>query len=651
MKFFPFLIILCALLLSTKVDAQTEVMAWSNITGIRVDGQLMEFETSIRAVSKGWTYQDATGKERRRTKYDREGNLQIVTSNIARCNFSQTVMENGKGSAVVSLVINPERDTVLEGLFFCVELPDKYFHGAKTTFTRTGKGVTTISKDDIRPAKDNVPMMVKANQIKAESPARYFQITLDNELNVFIRNADNSTELYIPLTGSRISRRQELGLTFTLNVGGTIDDTPAEIDIDTKHPGSLFEGFGGNFRLQNTRFDPAVIQYCLNNMRVSWGRVEMPWHLWHPDENSDPIAAAEAGNLHDHVRQSMEMARALAQRGMPVIISDWSAPAWAIIGDPADAFRNRSKGIYGYPLNPDKLQQIYKSIADYLAYLKQHNGVEPVMFSFNESDLGINVRHTGKEHAEFIKGIGAYFDSRGIATRLLLGDNSDATTFDFINPAIEDPATHKYIRAISFHSWRGCDDETLKKWAGAARKMNLPLIVGEGSTDAAAWNYPEIFFEPSFALNEINLYIRLCSLCQPLSILQWQLTSDYSVLAGMGIFGTDGPLRPTRRFWNLKQLASTPEASYSLPFTNSSDIVNCAAFGNIAKGEYAVHLVNNGAARKAIIKGVPADVKSMDIYVTDDTRGMEKTGTVEITDGTLELDLPPAAFVSLINKN
>lgn len=72
------------------------------------------------------------------------------------------------------------------------------------------------------------------------------------------------------------------------------------------------------------------------------------------------------------------------------------------------------------------------------------------------------------------------------------------------------------------------------EWAGASRTMNVPLIIGEGSTDAAAHQYPDIFNETTFALYEINLYTRLCALCQPLSILQWQLTPDYSVLWGDG---------------------------------------------------------------------------------------------------------------------
>jgi len=174
----------------------------------------------------------------------------------------------------------------------------------------------------------------------------------------------------------------------------------------------------------------------------------------------------------------MLMAQKLAKRGIPIIISVWSAPGWAIIGEERDAYRFRHQGIYGYPLNPQKLDEIYRSIGDYLVYLKQNYGVEPALFSFNESDLGINVRQTGEEHAELIKGLGAYFASRGITTKLLLGDNSDATTFDFILPAMYDPETYSYIGAVSFHSWRGCDDATLHKWAGAAKKLNLTADCG-----------------------------------------------------------------------------------------------------------------------------------------------------------------------------
>ena len=70
------------------------------------------------------------------------------------------------------------------------------------------------------------------------------------------------------------------------------------------------------------------------------------------------------------------------------------------------------------------------------------------------------------------------------------------------------------------------------------------------------------------------------------------MTADYSPLWGNGIFGSTGPLRPTQRFWNLKQLASTPEESFVLPITCDKTAINATAFGNIARGEYALQPVH-----------------------------------------------------------
>ena len=636
-----------------KIAAQTEVMAWSNITGIRVDGQLMEFESSLRVISANWTNINSTARERQRPKYDREGNKQTVNTKIGAISFIQVVEDTDKGTAKVKVTATSEADTTIEGAFFSIYLPEKIYSGGVIKIKNGSSSVRSSIEISALKSNDNSkPYKVSANGLIVETGKIKLDIDFDNASSIIIRNEPGTggIQLYIRLLSSRIKKRSTSEKTITIKSSGEIDHSPVEITIDAQNPGRKFDGLGGNFRLQNPSTDPQVIDYCLDNMRVAWGRVEMPWAFWQADENIDPIAEAMDGRLNPRVHAAMMMAQRLTKIGMPVIISDWSAPAWAILGDPRDAFRNRSKGIYGYQLNPDKTEKIYKSIGDYVQYMKDAYGVETSMFSFNESDLGINVRHTGQEHAEFIKGLGEHLAKRGLATKLLLGDNSDATTFDFIIPAMNDPHTHKYIGAVSFHSWRGCTDETLKKWAGAAKELNVPLIVGEGSTDAAAWNYPEIFSEESFAFYEINLYTRILSICQPVSILQWQLTADYSLLTGAGIFGTTGPLLPTQRFWNLKQLSATPAESFSLPLKISKEGINCAAFGNIARAEYAIHIVNNGAECKAMVAGIPKEVSLFEIFVTDKVKGMEKVGETSVTDGRIEFTLHKAGFTTLVSK-
>jgi hypothetical protein len=435
---------------------------------------------------------------------------------------------------------------------------------------------------------------------------------------------------------------------FSIFVSGTIDKTPVSFQMDPSKPGRPFIGFGGNFRLQNSRTDPEVIDYCLKNLDVRFSRVEMPWQLWQPEIDDDPIANAKAGNINSHVEKSMEMAQRLYKKGIPVILSAWSAPAWAVVGKPK--LRPSPDGVWGNPLDSTKTKEIYKSIADYIFYLKEKYGVEISLFSFNESDLGINIRQTAEEHDKLIKELGAYFVSRGLKTKMLLGDNSDATTYQFIYPALNDPETHPYIGAISFHSWRGWDKETLQKWADAATQLNKPLIVAEGSIDAQAWGYPQIFLEPSYALNEINLYVRLLSICQPESILQWQLTADYSLLAGGGIFGDTSKLRPTQRFWNIKQLSSTPENLQAVPISGDAKDISVAALGDDQKGIYAIHLVNNGASRGITIKGIPKKISQFKIFVTDKNRDMEEEKNVPVENGEATFTLKQASFTSLFSK-
>lgn len=214
---------------------------------------------------------------------------------------------------------------------------------------------------------------------------------------------------------------------------------------------------------------------------------------------------------------------------------------------------------------------------------------------------------------------------------------------------MSDSETLPYIGAVSFHSWRGWETETLQKWADVAVQVERPLIVGEGSTDAAAWKYPDIFQEQVYIMEEIVLYIRILAICQPQTILQWQLTADYSPLAGGGIFGDEGPLRPIQRFWNMKQLSSTPAGLAAIPITSNHKEVTCAALGDPKTNSYAIHVVNNGAQRKTTITGLPKKVKKLKVYVTNSNRNMEDTGEVTVLKGQVNLTLDPMSYVTLVS--
>ena len=640
------------------VSAQPEVAAWGNLTGIRIDGQLMRFNSSLCLIGPSMMDVTGTDKEKQRPVYRRDGDKQIVTTEVSQFSFAETVRETGQGTASINVKVKAVPDSTLSGVFICFDLPADQFAEAKVELIDST--ASTIEPIPLFPSRmGRFPASVRlrtflmqnsARGFRAVSGPRKLEVNTDQPAEVIIQwgnprfgNAD--TRIYLALMTGQTKDGQTSEKTFLVKTSGEIDRSPVRIAVDPEKPGRSFDGIGGNFRIQNEKLDPQVIDYCLENLNVRWARVEMPWRSWHPVESANPLEGARAGKLDENVKGAMSMAQKLATKHIPLIVSAWFPPSWAILGEPN--FRNEN-GIYGNPLNPRKMRSIIKSIGDYFVYLKEAYGVEPALFSFNESDLGINVRMTGEEHAEFIKKLGAYLASKELSTKLLLGDNSDATTIDFIQPALDDPATHQYIGAISFHAWRGCDNWTLSNWADASRELNVPLLIAEGGTDAQAHTYPDIFKEPTFAQDEIDIYVRACNIAHVKSILQWQLTSDYSLLSGEGMYGVEGALRPTQRFWNIKQLGMVPPGSFILPASCDKEDISCAAFGNIAEGTYVVHLVNHGASRPVVLTGLPESVHELRTYVTDSKRGMEEGKRIHVSNGEAKFTLDAFGFTSVM---
>jgi len=729
----------CAGCLGTAYG-QPETMAWGNLNGIRVEGHLFELNSSMAIAQPDWSSVFTTGREKQTNSYSRNGKIETVTvemrapreardadGNGWALDGKEVVEDTGPGAAKVDIQFTASQAANIAGAYWRFDLPAAQYSGGVVQLIEPVRAAERVSLAP-RLNDQNEYVNAMAKGLHFTSGRHEIEVTFNEPTQVLIRDdrrqGNYDLQVFMAVLNGKAAAGQTASKSFAVKVAGDIDHNPVTIALDASHPGQLFDGLGGNFRLQNPRTDPAVIDYNLQNLRVAWGRVEMPWRTWQPDESADPLAAARAGNLPTNIAQAMEMARRLAQKGMPVIVSAWAPPGWAILGGGGRGFggfgggagrggampggrggaqpgagaragaqpaaggrggaaagagaqpaaggrggaqlgaaagagagagRGRGgaavaqpEGLRGNPLNPEKMDQIKKSIADYLVFLKEKYGVEAAMFTFNESDLGIDVRQTPREHAEMIKTFGAYFASRGLATKLALGDTSDANPIDFIKPGLDDPEAAKYIGAVDFHSWRGCTDDLLKQWGAAARKLNVPLIVAEGSTDAAAYRYPQIFYEQSFALYEINLYLRILAIAQPRSILQWQFTADYSLLAGGGVFNDNGPLRPTRRFWNLKQLASTPPKSFALPVACNGPNLVCAGFGNIAEGVYTVHVVNNGAARPATLTGLPASVRELRLWVTDTQRGMVEGARVPVVDGKAELKLDPTSYTTVI---
>ena len=641
-------------ILTSNIFAQPETMAWGNLNGIRVEGQLIEFETSLALIGSTLLDVTQTAKEKQSPRYKLDDSQETITTSLDAISFTELVKDMGNGRVELNIEAKADSDTTIYGAFLCLDLPVAGFGEAKIELIDSTASkldpISLFNNRRWRRFSRNVQASVAGVRIAGNG--QQVVIMADKPTEIIVQRGNrffgsSNTRIYFSVMEGAATKGQTAGKIFTLTASGEIDKTPIKLVLDPRNPGREFDGIGGNFRIQDPDVDPQVIDYCLDNLNVTWGRVQMPWNNWHPVESVDPLQEARSGHLDPQVREAMLMAQRLSKMGIPIILSCWQGPRWATEGEPG--FGPRPDGLRGNPLDQKKIKSIVKSITSYILYLKEAYGVEAAMFSFNESDLGINIRQTGEEHADLIKKLGGYMASQGLTTKMLLGDNSDANTYWFITPAMEDPATHKYIGAISFHSWRGCDPWTLSIWADAAKQMNVPLLVGEGSTDAAAHRYPDIFLQKVFTLNEIDMYIRILNICQSRSILQWQLTSDYSVLTGDGIYNTKGKLKPTQRFWNLKQLGLTPSGSYYLDIESNRPHVQCVAFGDIADNVYSIHMVNTGATRQVVLSGVPDSVKQLQVYTTDESRSMKKGERIQVSDGIAKFTLDKTCFTTLVS--
>lgn len=608
----------------------------------------MEFETKICVLDSNLNEIAATGHYRVEPKFRREGQRQITSSTLGGIRFHQTVAATGPGAASIELALTALTNAAVAGGCFSIALPASTTREGTVEILGGAGAIETIPVARLGTRGESETFT--AREVRFKSAKGELAIKVARDLKIIVRRDEKDGSrvkaYFVALPGS-LNAGQQSSTVFELRAVEEIDRAVAAIRIDPSQPGRAFDGVGGNFRIQFSKQDPAIIEYNLANMRVAWARSCMWWQSWDPDEAANPLAVASAGQLKPKLLEQIRSDQNIARSGRPMIISTWDPPAWARLEG------KRRPGTYGDPLNPAKSDRIAESIAGYLLFLKQQFGIEAALFSFNEPDIGINVLQTPEEHVSMIKILGRKFAERGLATKLLLADTSNATkeALRLAQAAVNDVEARSYIAAVGFHTWGGCDTESLRGWAEVSRQLNVPLMATETGVDSEAHQNPDLFHEPGYQLQQADLYVRLLAICQPLNLLEWQLTADYSVLNGGGAYGWPGELRPTMRFWTLKQIGETPRGSFAIPAASSHRLVTVAAYADIGNRIYTVHLVNNGAARSAKLSGLPESVKELRVFVTDQNRGMSEQALVPVANGEATLELPACSFNSVFSRS
>ena len=281
---------------------QPEVMAWGNLTGIRVDGHLFELNSSMCVTQPDWSAVFTTGREKQTNNYARKGKIETVTvqmrGNGWALNGKEVVEDTGPGAAKIDIQFDSPQEANIAGAYWCLDLPAALFSGG--TVQLNGAVKPAPEKVSLAPGlKDqNEYVNGTASGLHFASGRREIEIAFNEATQILIRDnrRKGNYDLHVMmavLTG-KAAAGQTAAKSFRVKVAGDIDHNPVTVSLDAQHPGQLFEGMGGNFRLQNPNADPGIIDYNLKNLRVAWGRVEMPWSIWQPKETGDPLAAARA---------------------------------------------------------------------------------------------------------------------------------------------------------------------------------------------------------------------------------------------------------------------------------------------------------------------------------------------------------------------
>ncbi len=397
---------------------------------------------------------------------------------------------------------------------------------------------------------------------------------------------------------------------------------PVHLALDTSKPRFHFDGFGGDYCFGTSS---PIAAYTLDHLKIGWARVELKARQWD----------RERGNPGPEIRSDLETMRRLTQMHVPFVMSVWWLPERFY----TDAYE-KPRSEHFRIIDPEKWDDLLDLLGSYLLYAKQQYGVEPDLFSFNESNIGIYVGLTPETHDAAIKRIGAYFRKLGLKTKMLLGDaTGPRDTYKFALVAASDPDAMPFIGAVAFHSWGGGTPEQYRAWGDLAEWLNLPLLVTELGVDASAY-YTRAYDSFHYGLREAQMTQQLLLYARPRGTQFWEFTADY----GLARAGAGGAVEPTPRFWLVKQFTDlTPHGSDALTTSSDETAVLFTAFRK--QTSYALHILNMGAARQTAISGIP-DAQWQPIESTE-TAQYQRKPPLRSQAGTLQIELPAHSLVTL----
>jgi hypothetical protein len=432
---------------------------------------------------------------------------------------------------------------------------------------------------------------------------------------------------------------------FLLNLVGTSSAVTVALKVDTvKYV--LSGGIGGDYCFNITS---PICQTTLDSLNPACARVEFLAQQWEPDNKYNKADSISYDSINWNyfngrdasVRNNLLMAQKLTQRGIPYVMTIWSIPGW---------LANSNKGI-----SPNMWPAAAECIISYILYGKKNYNTEPDYFSFNESDIGINVLFTDTTTREFIRFMGPRFAAAGLKTKFALGDVSVMCSWNRLSDlTIKDTSLQKYIGVLAFHSWdQVCnnDPNVYNVINNYSRSLNIPVWCTEAGVNAFIWNNPTVLKSWDYGMREMRLYSQLLTNAQVQGICFWEYTDDYT-------------LPGNQRFYIMKQWSMTEKGSIALNSheypagtitlngnVNASDATVSASFHFMPflspdKKRLLIHLPNYTRKDTSItITGIP--VPSFDVVRTDSITGYAKQPSLTVTNNSVTVRMPALSLTTL----
>jgi hypothetical protein len=570
-----------------------------------IEGNLLVFQQGYTRTTTLWQLQEI-----KRTEEDGWQTIDgtLTTPDGKRLKVRQQFKADDASSTRVKLRVEAIDAVETDAVAYLLNVPVHLYDNG--TCVANGDARSPIALPERFTKKDlaSVGSLASVVFTSKSKPKSSIELRVDRERNGFVQdNRAFDSQTYgvgVQVYEGAMRAGDVAEQTFTIRAHEEPVTEAYRLVVDEPDPTRpAFTGIGGNFVYG---IDSAATRKSLEAFDLPWVRVGMELAEWEPtNDNTDPNAwnakrGVESDVAGSKLRKRFELDRELFRRVPPgrFIASVWYLPEWLYAEPmPSDQPRDRAGTV-----PEERWPELIECVVSYLLHMKERYGVEPALFSFNESDMGVHLKLNADETRKITIRLGEAFAKAQLSTKLLLGDSADPVEgLDQITPTMRDAAAMKHVGALGVHAWKAPPN----LWVKAATEAGLPLLITEVGADAEAWQDGSFAGERYWLKEARNIVVLLGGGSAGSAMLQWEWSDDYSLWATAGKeLAIDTPRGKSTR-WLNRTARGTPRFVFLRHESDEESIrmwtaIQVSACLMETPSGQVWHFVNRGDARDVV---------------------------------------------------